>query len=101
MKDCTGARDREQGGETGRCGAEHAPRPQARRQLQQATPDSLHADEMEFLDINLSKDTRFLLYAVQSSVYWRILKKTILFSLGLTINTKKICGTRKLESVHE
>ncbi len=43
VKDCTGARDREQGGETGRCGAQHSSRPQTCCQLQQAAPDSLHA----------------------------------------------------------
>jgi hypothetical protein len=43
-------------------------------------------DEIEFLDINLSKDTSFLLYAVHSPVYWRIFKKSysslVLWSTG-------------------
>ncbi len=37
--------------------------------------------EMEFLDISLTKGSSLLLYAIQSPFYyWRILKKTILFS---------------------
>ncbi len=37
--------------------------------------------EMEFLDINLTKDLSFLLHAIHSPSYCRrILKKTILFS---------------------
>jgi hypothetical protein len=36
--------------------------------------------EMEFLDINLTKDTSLLRHAIHSPVYWRILKKTIFYS---------------------
>jgi hypothetical protein len=36
--------------------------------------------EMEFLDINLTKDLSLLPHAIHSSFYWRILKKTILLS---------------------
>ncbi len=35
--------------------------------------------EMEFLDINLTKDSSLLLHAIHSPFYWRILKKTLLF----------------------
>ncbi len=56
--------------------------------------------EMELLDINVTKDSRFLLHAIHSPFYWRILKKTILFS-GFKNSHKKICKTRKLESIHE
>jgi hypothetical protein len=52
--------------------------------------------EMEFLDINLTKNSIHLLHAVQSTFCWRILKKTILLSGFL-----KIRETRKLESIHE
>ncbi len=45
---------------------------------------------MEFLDINLKKKTRvFLLHAIHSLFYWRILEKTILFS-GFKNPYKKI-----------
>ena len=37
--------------------------------------------EMEFLDINSTKDSSLLLYAIHSPFYWRILKKTILFTV--------------------
>jgi hypothetical protein len=36
--------------------------------------------EMEFLDTNFAKDSSLLLHASHSPFYWRILKKTILFS---------------------
>jgi hypothetical protein len=50
---------------------------------------------MEFLDINLTKDSNLLLNdAIYSPFYWRILKKTILFS-DAKIPYKKICETRK------
>jgi hypothetical protein len=49
---------------------------------------------MEFLDINLTKDTRILLYAIHSPFNRCILKKTILFS-GFKNHYKKICKTRK------
>ncbi len=55
---------------------------------------------MEFLDINLTKDSRILLYAIHSPFYRCILKKTILFS-GFKNHYKKICENRKLESIHE
>jgi hypothetical protein len=35
---------------------------------------------MEFLDINWTKDSSILRPAIHSLFYWRILKKTILFS---------------------
>ncbi len=38
------------------------------------------APEMEFLDNNLTKDLSLLFRAIRSPFYWRILKKTILFS---------------------
>jgi hypothetical protein len=56
--------------------------------------------EMEFLDINITKDLSLLLHSVLSPLYWRILKKTILFS-GNKNPYKKICETRKLESIDE
>jgi hypothetical protein len=52
--------------------------------------------EMEFLDINLTKDSHILLYAIHSPFYRCILKKTILFS-GFKNHYKKICENRKLE----
>ncbi len=58
--------------------------------------------EMEFLDIthiSLTKYLSLLLHAIHSPFYWRILKKTILFS-GFKILTK-IRKTIKLESIHE
>ncbi len=56
--------------------------------------------EMEFLDINWTKDSSLLLTVIQSPFYWRILKKTILFS-GIKNPYKKLRETRKLESIHE
>ncbi len=50
---------------------------------------------MEFLDINLTKDSSHLLHASHSPFYWRILKKTILFS-GLNNPYKKIREKEKL-----
>ncbi len=35
---------------------------------------------MEFLDINLTKGSGLLLYAIHRPSYWRILKKTIVYS---------------------
>ncbi len=35
---------------------------------------------MEFLDISLTKDSSLLLHAIHSPFYWRILRKTILYS---------------------
>jgi hypothetical protein len=43
---------------------------------EQQTPEP----EMEFLDINLTKESRSLLHAIHSTFYWWILKKTRLFS---------------------
>ncbi len=36
--------------------------------------------EMEFLDINLTKGSSLLLHPIHRPFYWRILKKTILYS---------------------
>jgi hypothetical protein len=58
------------------------------------------SSDMEFLDINLTKDSSLLLYAIHSPFCWGILKKAILFS-GFKNKYKKICETRKLESIHE
>ncbi len=55
---------------------------------------------MEFLDINLTKDSSPLLHAIHSPLYWRIVKKIIFFS-GFKNPYKKIRETRKLESIHE
>jgi hypothetical protein len=56
---------------------------------------------MEFLDINLTKDSNLLLDdAIHSLFYWRILKKTILFADAKN-PYKKICETRNLDSIHE
>jgi hypothetical protein len=54
-------------------------------------PVFLHP-EMEFLDISLTK--------APVSFYWRISKKTTLYS-GFNNTNKKISETRKLESFHE
>jgi hypothetical protein len=35
---------------------------------------------MKFFDIKLTKDSSLLLYATHTPFYWRIFKKTILFS---------------------
>jgi hypothetical protein len=35
---------------------------------------------MEFLEVNLTKDSSLLLHAIHSPFYWRILMKTILHS---------------------
>jgi hypothetical protein len=53
--------------------------------------------ETGFLDINLTKDSSLLLHAIHSLFYcyWRILKKTILFS-GFKNPYKKIRETRRL-----
>jgi hypothetical protein len=57
---------------------------------------------MKFFDINLTKDSSLLLNAFHSLFYWRILKKTILFSDFETLKAfKKIRETRKQESIHE
>ncbi len=36
--------------------------------------------EMEFLNINLTKDSSLLLHAMHSACYWAEFKKTLLFS---------------------
>jgi hypothetical protein len=61
----------------------------------------IYSTEMEFLDINLTKDLSLLPNAIHSSFYLLILKKTY-FSLVLKSFTK-IRETRKLEStgIHE
>jgi hypothetical protein len=56
--------------------------------------------KMEFLDINLTKDLSIFLCDSHSSLYWRILNKTILFSCYKN-KYKKIRETRKLESIHK
>ncbi len=56
--------------------------------------------EMEFLDINWTKDSSLLLTAIQSPFYWRILKKTIFFP-GFKNPYNKIPETWKHESIHE
>jgi hypothetical protein len=56
--------------------------------------------EMEFMDINLTKDSSLLLYAIHSlAFYWRILKSTIVYS-GFKNSYKEILETRKLEYIH-
>jgi hypothetical protein len=55
---------------------------------------------MEFLDINLTKDSSLFLHAIHGPFYLRILQKTILFS-GFKNPYKKIHKTRKLESIYE
>jgi hypothetical protein len=55
--------------------------------------------EMEFVDISLTKELSLLLHAIHSLFYWRILKKTILFS-SFKNPYKKIHETIKLESIH-
>ncbi len=42
--------------------------------------DDWTCPEMEFLDINLTKESTHLLHAIHSSFYWRIWKKTKLIS---------------------
>jgi hypothetical protein len=55
---------------------------------------------MEFLDINLAKDSSLLLHAIHSLFYWQILQKTILY-YGFKNPYKKIRKTRKLEDFQE
>jgi hypothetical protein len=45
--------------------------------------------EMEFLDINLTKDLSLFLNPIHSPFYWRILNKTTLLS-GFKIITKNL-----------
>ncbi len=53
---------------------------------------------MEFLDINLSKNSSLLLHAFHSPFYLRILQENIPFSEK---SMQKIRETRKLESIRE
>ncbi len=52
---------------------------------------------MEFLDINSTKDPSLLLHAIHSPFYLRILKRTILY-YGFNNLYKKIRETKKFES---
>jgi hypothetical protein len=52
------------------------------------------------LGLQFNKSSSFLLHAIHSPFYWRILKKTILFS-GFKNSYKTIRETTKLESNHE
>ncbi len=45
--------------------------------------------EMEFLDINSTIDSSLLLHAINSSSYWQIRKKTILFFGFKNLNNEK------------
>jgi hypothetical protein len=61
----------------------------------------MHAlSEMKVWDSNLTKESSLLLHAIHSPFYWRILKKTILYS-SFKYTYKKICETKKIESIHE
>jgi hypothetical protein len=55
---------------------------------------------MEFLDINLTKESSLLLHACSQSRQKADLKITILFS-GFKNHYKNIRETRKIESIHE
>ncbi len=52
-------------------------------------------EQMEFLNINLTKDSRLLLQAMHIACYWRILKKTRLFS-GFKKSFKKSANREHL-----
>jgi hypothetical protein len=54
---------------------------------------------MEFLDIDLTKDSSLFLHGIHSLFYWRILKKTRLF-FGFK-NPEKNRQIRKLKSTLE
>jgi hypothetical protein len=56
--------------------------------------------EMEFLEINLTKDLSLLLHAIHSPLYWRILKKTILFTSFKNPYKNPRNRNRNLESIH-
>ncbi len=62
----------------------------------EVSPQSI---EMEFLDINLTKDSRLLLHAIHRAFHWWILQKTVFYS-GFSNHYKKISETRKLEYFH-
>jgi hypothetical protein len=55
---------------------------------------------MEFLDINITKDSSSLFRAIHSPFYWRISKKTILFS-GFKNPYKKSAKQENFEPIHE
>jgi hypothetical protein len=55
---------------------------------------------MEFLDINLTKDSSLLLHAIHSLSTDRFLKKIRIYS-GFKNTNKQIREIRKLESIHE
>jgi hypothetical protein len=52
------------------------------------------------LEISLTKDSRLLLHAIHSPLYWRILKKTMLFSVFKN-PYQKIHESRKIDSFLE
>jgi hypothetical protein len=56
--------------------------------------------EMEFLGINLTKDSSLLLHAIYSH-FWRILKKPHFSSLVFNHHSKKSGEKEKHESIHE
>ncbi len=56
--------------------------------------------KMEFLDMNLTKDSSLLLRAIHSLFYGWILQKIILY-YGFKTPYKKIRETKKLKSIHE
>jgi hypothetical protein len=58
----------------------------------------LKKPELEFLDINLTKDSSLLLHALHRPFCWRILKKTILLS---GFKDPKNPLNKKLGSIHE
>ncbi len=49
-------------------------------QLSRQAEWQTNREEMRFMDIRLTKDSSLLLHDIHSPFYWRILKKTILFS---------------------
>jgi hypothetical protein len=55
---------------------------------------------MEFLNINSTKESSLVLHAIHSPFYWRIIKKTRLYS-GFKNPYKKNRETRKLKSIHD
>ncbi len=55
---------------------------------------------MEFLDMNLTKDSSFLLHAIHNLFYVWILQKIILYC-GFKTPCKSIRETEKLKSIHE
>jgi hypothetical protein len=57
--------------------------------------------EVKYLDINFKKDSSLLLHAINSNSIGGFLKKTRLSSGFKNTCKKKICETRKLESIRE